>query len=84
MSEEPNHTFYDRDRKRRVIVSPLGDGCYTFEEEAFSDDPFEMCWIPLTGGRSYPICESYDIALREARGRVAWLAELSGCDHPTT
>jgi len=75
MSEETNYTFYDRDKKRRVIVARVADGHYTFEEEKFSDEPMEMAWIP-TAGRSYSICESYDIAIREARGRVPWLSEM--------
>ena len=71
-------TIYDETGKRRVVFTTCGDGCYTFSEETFSDDPMEMNWIPVGGRRSYPICESYDIAVREASGRVSWLAEASG------
>jgi hypothetical protein len=67
------HVIYDADRKRRVIISGSPAG-YGFVEEHFSDDPIEMCWIPQTHRHSVPICSSFEIALREARGRIEWLA----------
>ena len=67
-------TFYDDSRQRRV-QSIRHHGAYTFEEERFSSDAREMSWLPLTWKRSLPICDSYDAALCEARGRVAWLAD---------
>jgi len=72
MGEE--RVIYDSDRKRRVRVIGLLDGSYSFIEEKFSDEPLEMSWIPQTYRRSQPICSSVEIALREARGRVEWLA----------
>ena len=67
------HVIYDADRRRRVILSGSAAG-YTFVEEHVSGDPLEMCWIPKTHRRSVPICPSLETALREARGRVEWLA----------
>ncbi len=69
-------TFVDASGKRRCTVFACGDGTYSFLEEKFSDDPFEMCRLPLTWRRSQPICASFEIALREARGRVEWLRDV--------
>ncbi len=73
MSE--SRVIYDPTRTRRVTISGA-DGTYTFLEEHFSTDPSEMCWIPQTHNRSRPVCGSLDIALREAKGRVEWLAAV--------
>jgi len=67
------HVIYDAGRKRRVIISGSSAG-YTFLEEQFSEDPREMCWILQTHRHSLPVCSSPEIALREAQGRVPWLA----------
>jgi hypothetical protein len=75
MSEQ--HVIYDADRKRRVIIFGSPDGSYSFIEERFSDEPLEMCWIPQTHRRSVPVCSSFEIALREARGRVEWLGAMA-------
>ena len=72
MGEE--RVIYDAERKRRVRVFGSPDGSYSFIEEKFSDEPLEMCWIPQTYRRSQPICSSFEIAMREARGRIEWLA----------
>lgn len=71
------HIIYDRDKKRRVVVVQTADGSYGFVEEFFSTEPEEQCWIPVTKGRSIPICDSIETALREARGRVDWLTDAS-------
>lgn len=71
-----SQTFIDASGKRRCTVFASGDGTYSFLEEKFSDDPSEMCWLPATSQRSRPICASFEIALREARGRVEWLREV--------
>ena len=74
MSEK--RVIYDADRKRRVIIFGA-DSDYSFMEEHFSDEPLENCWIPQTHRRSRPICSSFEIALREARERVDWLAAVA-------
>ena len=71
-----SQTFIDASGKRRCTVFACGDGTYSFLEEKFSDDQFEMCWLPVTWRRSHPICVSFEIALREARGRFEWLREV--------
>lgn len=72
MAEE--RVIYNSERKRRVRIFGLPDGSFRFIEEKFSDEPLEMCWIPQTHRRSQAICSSFEIAMREARGRVEWLA----------
>jgi hypothetical protein len=66
--------IYDADRKRRVTIFESSDGCYSFIEEHFSNEPLEQCWVTQTHRRS--ICASFEIALREARGRVEWLGGM--------
>jgi hypothetical protein len=70
-----SRTFVDSTGKRRCTVFACGDGTFSFLEEKFSDYPTEMCWLPLTSRRSYPICATFEIALAEARGRVEWLSD---------
>ena len=68
-------TFVDASGKRRCTVFACGDGTYSFLEEKFSDDPREVCWLPVSYRQSKPICTSFEIALREARGQVEWMQE---------
>jgi hypothetical protein len=72
----PNESqvFLDARGIRRCTVFASSDGTYSFLEEALSDHPMEMCWLPITKGRSYPNCSTFEIALREAQGRIEWLA----------
>ena len=67
--------IYDLDNKRRVLILRSANGSYSFVEECFSEDPYEQCWIPVTKGRSIPICDSIDTVLREAKGRIDWFSE---------
>jgi hypothetical protein len=78
--EMESWTFTDASGKRRCTVFACGDGSCSFQEEKFSDDPMEMCWLPLTWRRSQPICATFEIALREARGRVEWLRETEDAE----
>lgn len=73
---EALRVFLHPDGKRRVLIVERGPGLYGFEVEHFSDDPFEMCWIPF-GRYSYSLCDSIETAEREAFGRVEWLHELT-------
>jgi hypothetical protein len=66
--------FYDPERKRRVVLWHR-NGFYTFQAEKFSDAPLEMCWVhdfPMPNS----ICATYEIALCEAKGRIAWFGEV--------
>jgi hypothetical protein len=68
--------IYDETGKRRVTIFQRDDGAWSFLEEKFSDYELEQCWLPQTRRRSIPICDSFEIALREAKGRVDWLAAI--------
>ena len=70
-------TIVDNTGMRRVLIIRRSDGLFRFEVEHWSDEPKELCWIPR-GGRSVSLCDSEEIALREAIGRVDWLQELLG------
>lgn len=64
----------DEDNKRRVrIVRHAENGWFTFEEEYFSEEPREMAWVTVQAN-SFPICDTMEIAIREARGRISWLS----------
>ncbi|MEX0611074.1 MAG: hypothetical protein WD738_16210 [Pirellulales bacterium] len=65
--------IYDETKKWRVRIFQAPNGSYGFVEEVFSDDPFELCWLPITAGRSHPVCDTVETALREAHGRIDWL-----------
>lgn len=60
---------------KRVDIIQRDDSAFTFEEWYFSDDPLEMAWFPISEGRSMALCDSFDTALREAYGRIKWLAD---------
>jgi len=60
-----------------VLIYERSDGHFEFEEEKFSDDPLEMCWLPISRRRK-TICESAEKAEHEARDRVEWLRTLEG------
>ena len=57
------------------MIFQRANGSYGFEEQRFSDDPVEMTWIPQ-GKYATAICASAELAMAEARGRIAWAAEL--------
>lgn len=66
-------TINDSEGKRRVYIVRRDNGTFGYEEEYWSDDPYEKCWIPL-GDYPLCICDSEETALREAMGNVDWLA----------
>lgn len=68
-------TLFDDSGNRRVHIIDCSNGTFSFIEEHYSNDPLEQAWLPQTWRHSAPICESYEIALREARGRVGWLRQ---------
>ena len=77
MSEQVLHTLVDASEKRRVLIVRRDNGAYGFEEEHWSDEPLELCWI-RHGQYPFSICDSEETALREAHGRIAWLADGVG------
>jgi hypothetical protein len=60
--------------KRKVQIYQRDDGSFGFGALQFSEDPLENCWIPH-GRFSECIALSAEIAEREARGRIDWLAD---------
>lgn len=64
--------IHSKKRDRKVCIFQREDGSYGFEEWSFSDDPFENTWLPITRGATF--APDLEIALREAYGRVSWLA----------
>jgi hypothetical protein len=69
------HLIYNADKTKRVRIFQSSDGSFRFEEETYSHEPLERCWLPITKGRSIAVCDSFEIALREARGRIDWLCQ---------
>lgn len=64
----------DATGKRKVEIVQRADGSFGFSAWVFSDDPFEMCWIP-SGRYSECFAPDADRAESEARGRVDWLRQ---------
>jgi hypothetical protein len=58
---------------RRVVIYHREAGTFGFEEQRFSDVPEERCWLSV-GRRSEAVCPTEELAVREAQGRVSWLA----------
>jgi hypothetical protein len=50
------------------------DGSFGFEEQWFSDEPFELVWCSFgKPPRPNCHCDSEERAVFEARGRIDWL-----------
>jgi hypothetical protein len=62
------------DGKWKVQIFRRDDGTFGFESLRWSEEPFEMCWIPC-GRYSECFTPTAEIAEREARGRVDWLRD---------
>jgi hypothetical protein len=69
--------LYDSTGKRRVRIVHRGSGRYGYDEERFSDEPLEMCWVPIPQ-MPLVVCDSPEAAERDARGQIPWLRDLSG------
>ena len=69
----PVATFTRPDGQRRVEVFERSDGTFGFEEWQFGAE--EQAWFPC-GLYSRAFLDSAEAALREARARVRWLADL--------
>lgn len=72
-------TLQHESGKLRVIIFQRSDGSFGFEDQRYSDDPLEQCWIPR-GRYSVSYCDSAERAVSEARGRVDWLKGASGSE----
>src|SRR6187401_1664898 len=71
MSLEAENAIYSRDRSHRVFIFRRPDGTFGFEDQKYSSDSNEQCWLPV-GRYSDSRTPSAEDALREAIGRVAW------------
>ena len=58
--------IYHRDRNRRVLIVERSNGHYGCQEEKFSDDARENCWLPKSQ-KPFSIRDSADTAEYEAR-----------------
>lgn len=67
-------TIYDDARKRRVVIYQNENGQFSFAVEYFSEDEYEMCWLPISRNISF-FC-SLEVALREVYSRVEWLVDM--------
>ncbi|HXE52135.1 MAG TPA: hypothetical protein VN541_03930 [Tepidisphaeraceae bacterium] len=66
-------TIVDATGKRRVLILQRANGTFGFEVEHRGDNPMERGWI-RDGQHPLSVCGSAEVALREATGRVEWLA----------
>ena len=64
-------TFLNSDGKGKVEVFQRADGTFGFEELKFGQE--EQAWLPV-GKYSIAIIDSLESAIKEAKGRVAWLS----------
>lgn len=74
MSAMPNIkiTFLKSDGTRKVEVFQRTDNTFGFEELKFGEQ--EKAWFPV-GKYSFAFIDSLESAVKEAKGRVAWLSE---------
>ncbi|HEY0008899.1 MAG TPA: hypothetical protein VGB55_09260 [Tepidisphaeraceae bacterium] len=77
MAETFLRKIVDSTGKHRVLIVQRTNGSYGWEVEYWSDEPLEQCWV-RRGQYPYSICDSEEVALREALGRVEWLATATG------
>jgi len=85
MDETDVKTFFNHDRTRKVVIFQRPDGTFGFEESKYMDgveDAFppgigeiRPYWLPL-GHSSW--FDTLEVAVREAKSRVPWLAKQEG------
>ena len=63
------------DGKRRVLIVNRGAGRFGYEEQRFSEDEYERCWVPVRQ-HHLAICDSPETAEREARACIEWLRDV--------
>ena len=64
----------NNDLSRRVFLIAKSNGTFSHDEEYFSDDPFEMCWLSMRSGVS--IYDSEEIAIKEIYGTFPWIKDI--------
>jgi hypothetical protein len=69
------HRIVHSDQKKMIEFFENGDGTVSFDEWSFSEE--EMAWVLLRPrGGSLSRTSSVEESLREAKGRIPWLAEM--------
>lgn len=66
--------IYSQDKKHRVVILERADGTFFYEEEHFSKQETELCWIPKKR-QTIGFYETYETALREAIANIGWLRD---------
>jgi hypothetical protein len=67
------------DGKARVYLVARSDGAFDMSTEIWSDDDYELCWIPEgTGGSFY---DSEERAIREIHAAYAWSRDVQREDN---
>ena len=69
--EREVRTLLHPDGKRRIVVVQRADGLYGFRQDKLITAPQGEKWWPFL--RYSTICDSVEIAEREARAQVDWL-----------
>lgn len=72
MEDEELEIIYDEAKRQRVIFFRKRTGTFYYEEEYFSDELDEMCWIPKSR-RIVGIYDSQSKAQTEAKANIEWL-----------
>jgi len=65
--------FVSKDGKRRLHIVARFDGMFQFMEDVQEFDNTKTYWFPIGQSGLY---ENVELAEREARREVSWLAEL--------
>jgi len=73
MGRQVVESFLNPDGTRRVDIFEREDGTFGFEEFRFGEE--EQCWL-ASGRGATSFTDNLGDELREARGRVWWLAEV--------
>lgn len=79
MEDELVAEIYSRNQKHRVMIFRRESGTYYYTPEYFSQDNYEMCWVPARQN-TIGFYESQEIAKREASGNVDWLVSQTEHD----
>jgi hypothetical protein len=72
--KEPIRRWTHPDGKRRVFLIARRDGMFGRWSEYFSEEEFEMCWVPDDRGGSF--YDSQDAAVSEIHSAYPWAAAV--------
>ena len=66
--------WIDPDRTKRLFLVARRDGTFSVDSWFFSEDKYEMCWIPNTQGKS--LYDSEETAVREIHATNPWTRDV--------